>query len=52
MMNWFDSDEATDQRGSGVSDSALEILNRRYPLGGIDRSEYEEKKKAMTRIKE
>lgn len=34
----------------GSSDSAIEILNRRYALGEIDKEEYEEKKKAVTQI--
>lgn len=30
-------------------DSALEVLNKRYARGEIDRNEYEEKKTAITR---
>ena len=33
---------------SGKPDSAIEILDRRYVLGEIDKEEYEEKKKTLT----
>lgn len=52
MRDWSDPDGATDRRGRSVSDSALEILDRRYALGEIDGSEYEEKKKAITQIRQ
>lgn len=31
-----------------VSDSALEILDKRYATGDIDKAEYEEKKRILT----
>ena len=39
----------TDDHETKSSDSAIEILERRYALGEIDREEYEEKKRTLTR---
>lgn len=38
----------TDDHETKSSDSATEILARRYALGEIDREEYEEKKRALS----
>ncbi len=38
------------KRRSGSSDSAEEILNKRYVLGEIEEKEYEEKKRAINKI--
>ena len=38
----------TDDHQTRSSDSAIDILERRYALGEIDRSEYEEKKRALS----
>lgn len=35
---------------SGSSDSALEILNRRYASGEIDQKEYDEKKRTISQL--
>ena len=32
------------------SSSAVEILDKRYALGEVDRKEYEEKKSALSRV--
>jgi putative membrane protein len=37
-----------DSRDKGTSDSAMDILGKRYALGEINKEEYEEKKKALT----
>jgi putative membrane protein len=37
---------------SGSSDSAVEILNKRYALGEIDKKEYDEKKRTISQINE
>ena len=37
---------------SGSSDSAMDILNKRYASGEVDKNEYEEKKKAISQINE
>jgi uncharacterized membrane protein len=34
----------------GDSSSALEILDKRYALGDVDKKEYEEKKSALSRV--
>jgi uncharacterized membrane protein len=37
----------TDSQHISVSDSTMDILDKRYALGGIDKEEYEEKKNAL-----
>ena len=41
--------EAVKRTGAESSDSAMEILNKRYAKGEIDKQEYEEKKAAISR---
>ncbi|HTN71566.1 MAG TPA: SHOCT domain-containing protein [Methylomirabilota bacterium] len=38
-----------DADGEEVAESALDILNKRYARGEINREEYEEKKRTITR---
>ena len=47
----FGSHSATDKRTIASSDSAKEILDKRYALGEIDKREYEEKKMLMGQVK-
>lgn len=47
MMCGFGSSEAKDQNLKD-SDSALEILDKRYALGEINNEEYREMKKALS----
>ena len=35
--------------GYGFGESAMDVLNKRYAKGEIDQSEYEEKKRELTR---
>ena len=49
MMCGFGS-RGTDSHHIGTSDSALDILDKRYACGEIDREEYEEKKSTITKI--
>lgn len=37
-----------DSHSGDVSDSALDVLNRRYARGEINREEYEEKRRVIT----
>ncbi|MFQ6078549.1 MAG: SHOCT domain-containing protein [Thermodesulfobacteriota bacterium] len=48
MMGAQDTQEVIDQHGSHFSDSAREILDRRYALGEISKEEYEEKKRDIS----
>jgi uncharacterized membrane protein len=49
MMCGFGSRD-TDSHHIGSSDSALEILDKRYASGEIEKEEYEEKKRSITKI--
>ena len=49
MMCGFGS-RGTDSHHIGASDSALDILDKRYACGEINREEYEEKKSSITKI--
>ena len=49
MMCGFGSRD-TDSHHIGASDSALDILDKRYASGKIDKEEYEEKKSTITKI--
>lgn len=48
MMGGHDTQDVTDPHGSHFSDSAREILDRRYALGEISKEEYEEKKRDIS----
>lgn len=48
MMGGHDSRDATDSHGNVPSDSAREILDKRYALGEISKEEYEEKKRDIS----
>ncbi len=48
MMCCGHGSHGTDDHETESSDSAMDILKRRYALGEIDREEYEEKKRALT----
>ena len=49
MMDRSEYREAVKRLGTESSDSAMEILNKRYAKGEIDKQEYEEKKAAISR---
>jgi len=48
MMRGHDTQDTTDPHRSASSDSAREILDKRYALGEISKEEYEEKKRDIT----
>jgi putative membrane protein len=47
MMRGMQSQGEKERWGNVPSESALDILNKRYALGEIGKEEYEEKKKAI-----
>ena len=47
MMCGFGSRD-TDNRKINISDSALDILDKRYASGEIDKEEYQERKRTLT----
>lgn len=47
MMRGMQSHGEKERSGNVPSESALDILNKRYALGEIGKEEYEEKKKAI-----
>jgi len=47
MAGWSRYRSATTTRGIAPSDSAKEILDKRYVLGEINKDEYEEKRRAI-----
>ena len=49
MMDNPEFRDAMKRYGDKPSESALEILNKRYAQGEIDKNEYEEKRAAITR---
>ena len=49
MMDRSDFLDAKKQRPRESSETAIEILNKRYAKGEIDKQEYDEKKAAITR---
>ena len=42
----------TDSYHTNNSESAIEILDKRYALGQIEKAEYEEKKRTLTDLKD
>jgi uncharacterized membrane protein len=49
MMDRSEYRETVDRSRGASSESAMEILNKRYAKGEIDRQEYEEKKAEISR---
>lgn len=49
MMGWPNERDARRGLDEYQSESALEILNKRYARGELDKKEYEEKRSAITR---
>ena len=47
MMCGFGS-RGIDSQQTGASDSAIDILDKRYASGEIEKAEYEEKKRTLT----
>jgi putative membrane protein len=52
MMGGHDSQDSKDPDGNVPSDSAREILDRRYALGEISKEEYEEKRRDISSLED